>query len=80
MAKTSKDHRQYAVDKGLVEEQEPGFERPVFRRPGFNRILSLDEMEKTLSQQTRKSREMRGLTREQLAAMLGLSAPSVRAL
>jgi ribosome-binding protein aMBF1 (putative translation factor) len=35
-------------------------------------------MEKTLSQQRAKSREMRGLTREQLAAMLGLSTQVFR--
>ncbi len=45
----------------------------MFRRPGFNGVVSFGEMEKTLSKPTPKSREMRGLAREQLAAMVGLS-------
>ncbi|MER8555995.1 hypothetical protein [Mesorhizobium sp. M0977] len=39
----------------------------------LQRVVSFVEMEKKLSKQTPKSGEMRGLAREQLAAMLGLS-------
>mgnify|MGYP001128337662 FL=1 len=78
MARTKRDHGQYALDEGLVETREPGFDRPVFRRPGFNGTLPFGRVEKTLSMQTRKNREMRGLTREQLASMLGLSTQVFR--
>ncbi|MEI9425866.1 helix-turn-helix transcriptional regulator [Mesorhizobium sp. Cs1299R1N1] len=78
MAKAKKYQGHDVVSEGLVETQEPGFDKPVFRRPGFNGVLSFDAMEKALSEQTRASREMRGLTRENLASVLGLSTQVFR--
>ncbi|KUM25570.1 hypothetical protein AU467_25685 [Mesorhizobium loti] len=65
MTKVKKDHNQYVASECLVEMQEPGIDKPVYRRLGFNGVVSYQEMEETLSHQTR------GLTGALLAAMLG---------
>ncbi|MER8458309.1 helix-turn-helix domain-containing protein [Mesorhizobium sp. M1300] len=76
MARTKKDHSQNALDQGRIETDEPGFERPVFRRLSTELCLSMKWKRRSASK--RASREMHGLTREQLAAMLGLSTQVFR--
>lgn len=64
----------YRVKRGLVETTEPNFERPVWRQTGFNGVVSLDDMDKALSGFLGAARRQAGLTREQLAELLGISA------
>jgi transcriptional regulator with XRE-family HTH domain len=68
-----KDVRTHIKNLGLVEASDPEIAKPIFRRPGFERITTFDEMEKILSAILRKKREEKHLNREQLAMLLGLS-------
>lgn len=73
MRKTKTD--KYRVHRGLVETNEPDFERPLWRRPGFDGVVSIDDMDKALSEFLIAARKKAGLTREQLAGLLGISGP-----
>jgi transcriptional regulator with XRE-family HTH domain len=64
----------YRVKRGLVETTEPDFERPLWRKPGFDGVVSLDDMDKALSEFLGTVRRKAGLNREQLAELLGISA------
>ena len=68
-----KDDDAYRVKRGLVETTEPDFERPLWRKPGFDGVVSLDDMDKALSEFLAATRRKAGLTREQLAELLGIS-------
>ncbi|RWE18834.1 MAG: hypothetical protein EOS41_31230 [Mesorhizobium sp.] len=68
MARAKKGPDRHVIAQGLVETREAGFDRPVFRRPGFG----------VLSAHIRARRERRGPTCETLALMLGLSTQVFR--
>lgn len=68
-----KDVDAYRKRRGLVETTEPDFERPLWRKPGFDGVVSLDDMDKALSEFLAAKRRNAGLTREQLAELLGIS-------
>ncbi|MDX8449374.1 helix-turn-helix transcriptional regulator [Mesorhizobium captivum] len=68
-----KANESYRAARGLVETSEPDFERPLWRKPGFNGVVSLDEMDKALSEFLASTRRQKGLNREQLAELLGIS-------
>lgn len=77
MARAKKGPDRYVVAEGLIETREAGFDRPVFRRPGFDGLVNFDRME-WYSAQIRARRERGGLTRETLALMLRLSTQTWR--
>jgi transcriptional regulator with XRE-family HTH domain len=68
-----KDAGAYRARHGLVETIEPDFERPLWRRPGFEGVVSLDQIDRALSEFLASARRKNGLTREQLAELLGIS-------
>ncbi|MFU0505752.1 helix-turn-helix transcriptional regulator [Pseudaminobacter sp. NGMCC 1.201702] len=63
----------FRAERGLVETSEPEFERPLWRKPGFDGVVSLDGMDRALSEFLARVRREAGLTREQLAELLGIS-------
>ncbi|MEO5756546.1 MAG: helix-turn-helix transcriptional regulator, partial [Mesorhizobium sp.] len=63
----------YDEKTGLVATTDPEIDKPVFRRPGFNGIDKLGEMDERISAFLRKARDDTGLTREEVARYLGLS-------
>lgn len=63
----------YEESIGLVETVDPEIDKPIFRRPGFNGIDKLGEMDERISVFLRKVRDDTGLTREEVARYLGLS-------
>lgn len=63
----------YRLKRGLVETNEPDFERSLWRKPGFDGVVSLDDMDKALSDFLAATRRKAGLNREQLAELLGIS-------
>jgi len=63
----------YEETAGLVETTDPEIDKPIFRRPGFDGIDQLGDMDKKISVFLRKARDDTGLTREEVARYLGLS-------
>lgn len=59
--------------RGLVEVTDPEFDRPVFRQSGFDGILTAKEMDEKISTWLKKTREAKGISRADLARLLGLS-------
>ncbi|MDW9775126.1 helix-turn-helix domain-containing protein [Sinorhizobium meliloti] len=59
--------------RGLVEITDPEFDRPVFRQPGFDGTLTAKEMDEKISAWLKKTREAKGISRADLAHLLGLS-------
>ena len=66
---------EYRKKRGLVETTEPGFERPLWRKPGFDGVVSLDEMDNAISAFIAQARTNADLTRDHLAELLGISPP-----
>ncbi len=58
--------------RGLVEITDPEFDRPVFRQPGFDGTLTAKEMDEKISAWLKKTREAKGISRADLAHLLGL--------
>ncbi|WP_095204594.1 helix-turn-helix transcriptional regulator [Mesorhizobium carmichaelinearum] len=73
MARKSRNDIDYVVKRGLVETRDAEIDRPILRKPGFAGMPSFGDMEDCLSREMRAKRAERKLTREQLAAMIGLS-------
>jgi transcriptional regulator with XRE-family HTH domain len=65
----------YKNAHGLVETTDPDVDRPLCRKPGFEGIDTLGEMDEKLSAFLRRKREELGLSRDELAPMLGISRP-----
>lgn len=63
----------YEETIGLVETTDPEIDKPIFRRPGFDGIDKLGQMDERISVFLRKARDDTGLTREEVARYLGLS-------
>ncbi len=59
--------------RDLVEITDPEFDRPVFRQPGFDGTLTAKEMDEKISAWLKKTREAKGISRADLAHLLGLS-------
>ena len=59
--------------RGLVEIADPEFDRPVFRQSGFDGILTAKEMDEKISAWLKNTREAKGISRADLAHLLGLS-------
>lgn len=68
-----KNIQEYKDAMGLVESTDPEIEKPIHRRKSFDGIRTMHEMDEELGSFVRAKREERGLTRAQLAPLLGLS-------
>jgi transcriptional regulator with XRE-family HTH domain len=67
-----KDVQTYIDRRGLVETEDSEVDKPIWRKPGFNGVRSLLEMEEELSRFLRDRRDALNLNREQVGMMVGL--------
>ena len=67
-----KDVQTYIDRHGLVETTDSEVDKPIYRKPGFNGVRSLLEMEEELSRYLRERRDRQNLNREQVGMMVGL--------
>jgi len=67
-----KDVQAYIDKHGLVETEDSEVDKPIYRRPGFNGVRGLLEMEEALSRFLREKRDAQNLNREQVGMMVGL--------
>lgn len=67
-----KDVQTYIDRYGLVETTDSEVDKPIYRKPGFNGVRSLLEMEEELSRYLRERRDAQNLNREQVGMMVGL--------
>lgn len=67
-----KDVQTYIDRHGLVETTDSEVEKPIWRKPGFDGVRSLLEMEEALSRYLREHRDAQNLNREQVGMMVGL--------
>ncbi|WFR97811.1 helix-turn-helix domain-containing protein [Rhizobium tumorigenes] len=65
----------YIEEAGLVATDDPKIDRPVYRRPGFNELLTPDELDQRIVAALQEARVSRNLTRAELAILFG-SAPA----
>ncbi|TDW28124.1 helix-turn-helix protein [Rhizobium azibense] len=63
----------YIENAGLVETRDPEIGNPIYRRPSFDGPPELGEMDNQIGEALRAARERRGLTRPELAPLLGLT-------
>ncbi|AYD00640.1 transcriptional regulator [Neorhizobium sp. NCHU2750] len=59
-------------DMGIVEADDGEGDKPIFRRPGFEGVVSLTDLEKRIGEALRQARDKTGLTHADVAPMLGL--------
>ena len=72
----TEDLANYRSSRGLVSTADPEVDKPIYRKPGFDgRITTLGHMEELISAFLKKTREAQGLSRADVAPMLGLSIP-----
>ncbi|SMH26546.1 helix-turn-helix domain-containing protein [Mesorhizobium australicum] len=67
-----KDVQTYIDKHGLVETNDSEVDKPIWRKPGFNGVRSLLEMEEQLSRYLRERRDALNLNREQVGMMIGI--------
>jgi transcriptional regulator with XRE-family HTH domain len=67
-----KDVQTYIDKHGLVETDDSEVDKPIYRKPGFNGVRSLLEMEEELSRYLREHRDAQNLNREQVGMMIGI--------
>jgi transcriptional regulator with XRE-family HTH domain len=67
-----KDVQTYIDRHGLVETTDSEVDKPIWRKPGFNGVRSLMEMEEDLSRYLRERRDAQNLNREQVGMMIGI--------
>lgn len=67
------DLSSYMGARDLVETKDPELERPVYRKTGFDGIQTSREMDERISAFLKKTREDKGLSRAEMAQLLGLS-------
>lgn len=68
-----RDLTDYMSSMGLVETQEKELERPLYRRPGFDGIVSFADIDAKLSEFLAERRESTGLSRPDFARLFGVS-------
>ncbi|CUX72325.1 MULTISPECIES: helix-turn-helix transcriptional regulator [Agrobacterium] len=73
MPDTTRDLIKYKSSKGLVETTDEEVDKPLYRRPGFEGIVSFKEMDAKLAAFLRDARESEYLTRAEFAPIVGLS-------
>ncbi|MGE0769931.1 MAG: XRE family transcriptional regulator, partial [Hyphomicrobiaceae bacterium] len=59
-----KDVQTYIDRRGLVETTDSEVDKPIWRKPGFNGVRSLLEIEEELSRYLRERRDALNLNRE----------------
>lgn len=67
-----KDVQTYIDRHGLVETDDSEVDKPIYRKPGFNGVRGLLEMEEQLSRYLRERRDAQNLNREQVGMMVGI--------
>lgn len=67
-----KDIQTFIDKHGLVETEDSEVEKPIWRKPGFDGVRSLLDMEKELSAFLRERRDALNLNREQVGMMIGI--------
>ncbi|WP_349644458.1 helix-turn-helix domain-containing protein [Rhizobium mayense] len=65
--------KQWIKELGLKRIDDPGINRPVYRKPFDGRIALSAELEEQISISLREARDRRKLSRSKLAPLLGLS-------
>jgi transcriptional regulator with XRE-family HTH domain len=69
----TRDLIKYKSEKGLVETTDKQVKKPLYRRSGFEGIVSFQEMEERIADFLRTAREDQNLTRAEFAPIVGLS-------
>lgn len=64
----------YIMRRGLVKTVDPAVKKPIYRKPGFEGIVSLSTMEERLSLHLRRKRDEQWLNRSQVGMMVGIHA------
>ncbi|WP_019171807.1 helix-turn-helix domain-containing protein [Pseudaminobacter salicylatoxidans] len=67
-----KDVQTYIDKHGLVETTDSEVDKPIWRKPGFDGVRSLLDMEKELSRYLREHRDAQNLNRGQVGMMIGI--------
>jgi transcriptional regulator with XRE-family HTH domain len=67
-----KDVQAYIDKHGLVETEDSEVDKPIWRKPGFDGVRGLLEIEEELSRFLRERRDAQNLNREQVGMMVGL--------
>jgi transcriptional regulator with XRE-family HTH domain len=67
-----KDIQTFIAEHGLVETDDSEVDKPIYRKPGFDGVRSLLDMEKALSRFLRERRDALNLNREQVGMMIGI--------
>ncbi|GGG13021.1 transcriptional regulator [Rhizobium wenxiniae] len=68
-----KDLDKFKNAKGLVETTDSQSEKPLYRRSGFEGIVSFETMDERISSYLTNAREHAGISRADFAAMIGLA-------
>ena len=63
----------YIEREGLTQARDPEIDNVIYRRPGFEGTPELGEMDLRIGEALRAARERRGLTRPDLAPLLGIT-------
>lgn len=69
----TRDLIKYKSSKGLVETTDDEVEKPFYRRPGFEGIVSFKNMDEKLAAYLRDTREEKNLSQADFASIVGLS-------
>ncbi|WP_421405579.1 helix-turn-helix domain-containing protein [Agrobacterium fabrum] len=69
----SKNLESHIEELGLLKTADPENEKPVYRREGFGGVSTFEELDAKLGEQLRKCRQSIGLSRADLATLVGLS-------
>lgn len=64
---------EYRSRRGLVDATEPRVKRRLWRKPGFDGVTSLRDMDEAIGEFLATARSREGLTREQVAELLGIT-------
>ena len=62
----------YVAEKGLVETTDPEISKPIYRRPSYEGVPPLDELDRRVAEALRGARDKTGLTMAEVAPFLGL--------
>ncbi|WEZ85962.1 helix-turn-helix transcriptional regulator (plasmid) [Rhizobium sp. 32-5/1] len=63
----------HIAELGLVKTSDPENEKPVYRREGFDGIVTFEGLDTKVGEALRNCRQQRDLSRAELATLVGLS-------
>jgi len=69
----SKNLESHIEELGLLKTVDPENEKPVYRREGFGGISTFEDLDTKLGEELRKCRQVKDLSRADLATLVGLS-------